>query len=192
MKEKKKELTTNWALQNFHVSFHQLQPLDTSFSLIGIDASVANAFRRILLAEIPTLAIEQVYIFNNTSLVQDEVLAHRLGLVPLQGDKDGLRWLRWFKRATEDDPRGDTPSDYNTIILHLDVECSWQEGGMEMYKKGETDPKKLYHNSSGEFDTPVLFKNTWTFSSFGLIHCSTILFPCSMTTLLSVLMRYQT
>ena len=78
------------------------------------------------------------------------MLAHRLGLVPLQGDKDGLRWLRWFKRATEDDPQSDMPSDYNTIIMNLDVECTWQDGGMERYKKGETDPKKLYHNSSGE------------------------------------------
>lgn len=78
------------------------------------------------------------------------MLAHRLGLVPLQGNKDGLKWLRWFKRATEDDPQSDMPSDYNTIILNLDVECTWQDGGMERYKKGETDPKKLYHNSSGE------------------------------------------
>lgn len=32
------------------------------------------------------MAIERVYIANNTSIVQDEVLAHRLGLVPIQAD----------------------------------------------------------------------------------------------------------
>lgn len=32
------------------------------------------------------MAIEKVLIANNTSIVQDEVLAHRLGLVPLRVD----------------------------------------------------------------------------------------------------------
>lgn len=34
--------------------------------------------------QVPTMAIEKVYIANNTSIVQDEVLAHRLGLIPLK------------------------------------------------------------------------------------------------------------
>lgn len=32
------------------------------------------------------MAIEKVFIYNNTSIVQDEVLAHRLGLVPIKAD----------------------------------------------------------------------------------------------------------
>jgi len=32
------------------------------------------------------VAIEKVYIVNNTSLIQDEVLAHRLGLIPIKVD----------------------------------------------------------------------------------------------------------
>lgn len=32
------------------------------------------------------MAIERVYIANNTSLVQDEVLSHRLGLIPIDAD----------------------------------------------------------------------------------------------------------
>mgnify|MGYP002775593260 CR=1 FL=1 len=32
------------------------------------------------------MAIEKVFIANNTSLIQDEVLAHRLGLVPIKAD----------------------------------------------------------------------------------------------------------
>ncbi len=66
--------------------------------MIGIDASIANAFRRILLAEIPTMAIEKVYINNNTSVIQDEVLAHRLGLIPLKADptKFKLKHRKFF------------------------------------------------------------------------------------------------
>ncbi len=65
--------------------------------MVGIDASIANSFRRILLAEVPTMAIEKVHVFNNTSVIQDEVLAHRLGLIPLKANpmlfkfkKDGI------------------------------------------------------------------------------------------------------
>lgn len=32
------------------------------------------------------MAIEKVYMYNNTSIIQDEVLAHRLGLIPLKAD----------------------------------------------------------------------------------------------------------
>merc|ERR1711939_544153 len=35
----------------FKVEFHHNEPTESSFSLIGIDASVANAFRRIMIAE---------------------------------------------------------------------------------------------------------------------------------------------
>lgn len=48
---------------------------------------LANAIRRSV-AEIPTLAIDDVEIFKNDSALYDEVLAHRLGLVPLKTEKN--------------------------------------------------------------------------------------------------------
>jgi DNA-directed RNA polymerase I and III subunit RPAC1 len=111
---------------------------------VGIDASVANAFRRILISEIPTLAIEYVFVNNNTSVIQDEVLAQRLGLIPLKGGKEGLlNWLKWYKKPTEDDPEPGASYDYNTVTLSLKVECTRNEDA----KKGETDPYKAYHNA---------------------------------------------
>ena len=59
---------------------------DFEFELIGIDAAIANALRRILLAEVPSMAVEDVYIQQNSSIVQDEILALRLGLTPLNLD----------------------------------------------------------------------------------------------------------
>jgi len=95
-------------MKNFQVQFHTLTPTDASFSLIGLDASVANAFRRILIAEIPSLAIEWCYVSNNTSVIQDEVLAQRLGLVPFTGNRDGLiNFLKWYKKPEE----GEEPAD---------------------------------------------------------------------------------
>ncbi|RLI15858.1 DNA-directed RNA polymerase subunit D, partial [Candidatus Bathyarchaeota archaeon] len=47
--------------------------------------SFANALRRIMTSEIPITAIEEVYIKENNSALQDEILAHRLGLIPVKG-----------------------------------------------------------------------------------------------------------
>lgn len=47
---------------------------------------LANAIRRSL-SEIPTLAIDEVEIYKNDSALYDEVLANRLGQIPLKTDK---------------------------------------------------------------------------------------------------------
>lgn len=59
---------------------------EMEFDLIGIQPGFANAFRRLMLSEVPSMAIEKVMIKSNTSIIQDEVLAHRLGLIPLKAD----------------------------------------------------------------------------------------------------------
>ncbi len=51
-----------------------------------ISTSLANAIRRSVL-EIPILAIDEVEIIKNDSALYDEVIAHRLGLVPIKTDK---------------------------------------------------------------------------------------------------------
>jgi DNA-directed RNA polymerase I and III subunit RPAC1 len=127
---------------NFEVKIYKNEPLESSFSLIGLDAAVANAFRRIMIAEIPTLAIETVFVANNTSIIQDEVLAQRLGLIPLKGSKQGLlEFLKWCSPPAE----GEAPYsiDSNTILLELKIACTRNE----VAAKGETDPLKAYHNA---------------------------------------------
>lgn len=49
----------------------------------GADLSIINSLRRIMIAEIPTLAIDIVRISKNTTILTDEMIAHRLGLLPL-------------------------------------------------------------------------------------------------------------
>lgn len=45
--------------------------------------SFANSLRRAMIADIPTCAIDMVEIQSNTTPLPDEMLAHRLGMVPL-------------------------------------------------------------------------------------------------------------
>lgn len=53
------------------------------FTLSDTDVSVANTLRRIILAEVPTMAVELVNVEVNDTVLYDEFLAHRLGLLPL-------------------------------------------------------------------------------------------------------------
>jgi DNA-directed RNA polymerase I and III subunit RPAC1 len=104
--------------KNFRINvLERPSPNDLVFELINVDASFANALRRILLAEVPTVAIEKVYMWNNSSIIHDEVLAHRMGLIPIQADP---RYLEPFE---EDDE----PTERNTLVFRLMVSCKHSE-----------------------------------------------------------------
>eukprot|EP00898_Chlorokybus_atmophyticus_P000642 jgi/Chlat1/1579/Chrsp123S01840 len=65
----------------------ELTPAVLKFELNDTDTSLANALRRIMIAEVPTVAIDLVEVENNTSVLNDEFLAHRLGLIPLRSER---------------------------------------------------------------------------------------------------------
>lgn len=56
------------------------------FVLKNSDVVFANAIRRTIIDEVPTMAIEDVEFRRNNSVLYDEVIAHRLGLIPLKTD----------------------------------------------------------------------------------------------------------
>ncbi len=120
-------------------------PSELVTDLMGIHVSIANALRRIMLAEVPTsrntddcvwfglvfriflvcwddifvllvlkkttapVAFEEAHVGMNSSILQDEVLAHRLGLIPIDVDPRLFRCLI------------DTPDDSNTLVFMLNV-----------------------------------------------------------------------
>ena len=68
------------------IEFASLDATLARFTLSGASPGFANAFRRAMISEVPTLAIEDVRIYDNTSALFDEMLAHRLGLIPIKTD----------------------------------------------------------------------------------------------------------
>jgi DNA-directed RNA polymerase II subunit RPB3 len=60
------------------------------------DVSVVNALRRVIIAEVPTMAIDLVEMESNTSPLCDEFIAHRLGLIPLRssGTAEEFKYTR--------------------------------------------------------------------------------------------------
>uniref|UniRef100_A0A3P8RUR3 DNA-directed RNA polymerases I and III subunit RPAC1 n=1 Tax=Amphiprion percula TaxID=161767 RepID=A0A3P8RUR3_AMPPE len=130
-----------WDMQKFQKKFSiDIVNLDESsieFDMVGIDAAIANAFRRILLAEVPTMAIEKVFIYNNTSIVQDEVLAHRLGLIPIKADPRLFEYRNAGEESSEEEG-----SEIDTIQLQLKIKCSRNPRA----SKDDSDPRELYLN----------------------------------------------
>ncbi|XP_075223043.1 RNA polymerase I and III subunit C isoform X2 [Lycorma delicatula] len=107
---------------------------EIEFDLVGVMPAIANAFRRILLSEVPSMAVEKVMIYNNTALLQDEILAHRLGLIPLKADP------RLFEYKSEPDAEA---TDQDTLQFELKVKCSRNSNA----PADSTDPNDLYVNN---------------------------------------------
>ena len=57
-----------------------------SFIIKDTTPAFANTLRRIMIEEVPTMAIEDVEFRKNNSILYDEMIAHRLGLIPLKTD----------------------------------------------------------------------------------------------------------
>ena len=64
----------------------ELKPKKAVLKIEGVETYLVNSLRRIMLSELPTLAIENVVIYDNTSALFDEIIAHRLGLIPIPTD----------------------------------------------------------------------------------------------------------
>ncbi|KAM0791712.1 hypothetical protein ACM66B_003981 [Microbotryomycetes sp. NB124-2] len=124
------------------------------FVLDGVHLALANSLRRTAIARIETLAIEQVQIEENTSVLADEMFAHRLGLVPLQSHMMDKRVLNYNR-----DCDCDSYCDKCSIVLTLNAKCTEDrtmevtskmlliEGGEDRYGIGK--PVTLGDNDNG-------------------------------------------
>ncbi len=85
-----------------------------AIKLKGVPLQYANALRRVCLNGVPVFAIDTVDIIQNTSVLPDEGLAHRLGLIPLKTD------LKRFNEPSKCDCQSESGCSNCKVLLVLD------------------------------------------------------------------------
>ena len=85
-----------------------------AIKLKGVQLQYANALRRVCLNGVPVFAIDTVDIIQNTSVLPDEGLAHRLGLIPLKTD------LKRFNEPSKCDCQSESGCSNCKVLLVLD------------------------------------------------------------------------
>jgi hypothetical protein len=97
--------------RHMKITITSLSDEAVEFDLKGVAANLANALRRILLSEVPSMAIETVFVHNNTSIIPDEVLAHRyVARSVLAPSSHALLLADWASSQSWQTPESSTPS----------------------------------------------------------------------------------
>jgi DNA-directed RNA polymerase subunit D len=68
---------------DYEVEFIEQEDRSARFLVRGVTPAFANGIRRAMIADVPTLAIDTIRVVENSSVMFDEQLGLRLGLVPL-------------------------------------------------------------------------------------------------------------
>jgi DNA-directed RNA polymerase subunit D len=84
----------------------------------NIPRQYVNSLRRLAISEVPTLAIDDVVVLENSSVMHDEAVAHRLGLVPLRTDPGR------FVMPSECDCKSTLGCSKCRVLLVLDAEAN--------------------------------------------------------------------
>src|SRR6056297_2888176 len=74
--------------EEYDVEFVEREDREARFLVRGVTPAFANGIRRAMVADVPTMAIDTVRFVENSSVMFDEQLALRLGLVPLTTPDD--------------------------------------------------------------------------------------------------------
>jgi DNA-directed RNA polymerase subunit D len=84
----------------------------------NIPRQYVNSLRRLAISDVPTLAIDDVVVLENSSVMHDEAVAHRLGLIPLRTDPGR------FVMPPECDCKSTLGCSKCRVLLVLDAEAN--------------------------------------------------------------------
>ncbi|WP_439026342.1 DNA-directed RNA polymerase subunit D [Haloarchaeobius sp. DT45] len=118
--------------EDYEVEFVERGEREALFLVRGVTPAFANGIRRAMIADVPTLSIDEVRVIENSSVMFDEQIAHRLGLVPLttpegEFDEDDVITLSMDVEGPATAYSGDLvsidemvqPADQNVPIIDL-------------------------------------------------------------------------
>ena len=113
------------------------------FILKNVDSSVANAIRRVVISEVPTLAIDIVTFENNSTFQQEEYLAHRLGLIPICSTSKQLSIHENFVEAKY----CNCPDQCPRCSVRFECDVNYTQKAEQMGLKAD-DPASVYVTSA--------------------------------------------
>ena len=88
----------------------------TKYLVKGTNCAFMNALRRIMMSNVPCLAVDTVNIYENDSVIFDEMLAHRLGMMPVKTDVKSYKKGDTVKLVLEKTGPG--------IVTAKDIKCT--------------------------------------------------------------------
>ncbi|AFZ70311.1 DNA-directed RNA polymerase, alpha subunit/40 kD subunit [Caldisphaera lagunensis DSM 15908] len=119
--------------------------------LEGFPIAFGNALRRLVLSDVPTMAVDYVYFYDNDTSVYDEIIAHRLGLLVLKSD-DAIH-----KYGLPENCAGKSETDtncYTQIVLEKELS---NDSGSGIYVKA-SDLKFSDASIKPAYpDTPIVY-----------------------------------
>jgi len=68
------------------IHYTKKDPRKAKFVVSDIDFTTANAIRRAIMTYVPSMAMEKITLYDNTSPLYEEMIAQRIGLIPLTTD----------------------------------------------------------------------------------------------------------
>ncbi|VDB87472.1 unnamed protein product [Peniophora sp. CBMAI 1063] len=141
------------------------------FVLENVDLAFANSLRRVMMADIPTVAIDMVEVQENTTVLPDEFISHRLGMIPLVSANcdEAIRYNRDCTCSTAcqncavelqlnvsmtGEGTLDVTSDHIDVVRKRDWDGEYYEDGEECLKRIETFGQPVGKGEPG--NQPVL------------------------------------
>ena len=121
------------------------------FLVQGADIPYMNALRRLSLSEVPCMAVDDVVILENSSVLHDEIIAHRLGFVPLKTDLDS------YNLPEECPCKSEFGCNLCRVTLAIDVEA--KDGPRTVYSGDLTSENPTIKPVSDKIPILKLAKN---------------------------------
>lgn len=106
-------------------------------SLKDVHRSYANAIRRFAIREVPSMAVDEVVLLENSSMVYDEIIAHRLGMIPLKTD------LSKFVLPEECDCKSQLGCPKCRVLFVVDCEASHEQKTVYSADLKSDDPETV-------------------------------------------------